>query len=169
MHGIACSLTPALARALAKRGLVTPLLQVRSHPTSGALPCRHTGLWIVKPETAALPSAPICPVFSCTITLQVEMLVPSVLQAHLTPESSPLLGHHHLTNISALFTVQGLPWRPTSAEPADDVESWETTVVGTRAVCSILAAFHTPATRTAMLPDGSWDAAVQRVRCAPAV
>jgi hypothetical protein len=100
--------------------------------------------------------------------LQIQMLVHSVLQALLTPESSRLLGHHHLTNNAALLTVQGLPWRPTSAEPADDVESWQTTVVGTHAVCSILAAFHNPATRTDMLPDGSWDAAVQRVRCAPA-
>jgi hypothetical protein len=106
-------------------------------------------------------------VFSCTITLQMQMLVPSVLQALLTPDSSPLLGHHHLSNIPALLTVQGLPWRPTSAEPADDVESWKTTVVGTHAVCIILAAVQTPATRTAMLPNGSWDAAVQRVRCAP--
>ena len=85
--------------------------------------------------------------------------------AHAAGEKS-ILGQHRISTDPTLLTMQGLPWRPTSAEPGHDEELWETTIAGTRAVCDILAVVRNPAmpTRTAVLPDGTWDAAMQRVR-----
>ena len=98
---------------------------------------------------------------------------------HLTSRSCPKLCQHHVSYTLALLVMhallmhaQGLPWRPTSVEAANDGESWETTVRGTLAMCDMLSAIQASVTQrhTAMLPaDGSWAAAVQRVRCNPAI
>lgn len=64
---------------------------------------------------------------------------------------------------------QALPYVLTT-QTADDTTSWQTTVHATQAICGILAAMmpaDMPACE-AVLQDGSWDAAVQRVRWASA-
>jgi hypothetical protein len=65
---------------------------------------------------------------------------------------------------------QALPYRLT-VQTADDTTSWHTTVHTTQAICGILAAIlaaDMPACEAA-LQDGSWDAAVQRVRWASGI
>ena len=61
--------------------------------------------------------------------------------------------------------LQALPWRATSSEKVDEV-CWEITLLGSTAVCrtlvSILAA--DVSVRGDVLRDGSWVAALRRVR-----
>jgi hypothetical protein len=67
------------------------------------------------------------------------------------------------------FSPQALPWQAASSETAaGDIDSLQAVILGTHAVYEILATIS-PAdtlTRAALLQDGSWDAALQRIRWA---
>ena len=62
--------------------------------------------------------------------------------------------------------LQAMPCCATLSETAADIASWQITDVGTTAVGEILAAVLAAeeSARRAVVQDGSWDAAVQRVR-----
>ena len=67
-----------------------------------------------------------------------------------------------------MSSLQALPCRATVSEKANATASWQTTVSGTRAISEILAAVLVAdqSACEAVLQDGSWDAAVQHIRCA---
>ena len=61
---------------------------------------------------------------------------------------------------------QALPWKATSSESADDIKSWQTNVLGTKAVFRFLEALLLidDPVRAAVVRDGGLDAAMQRIR-----
>ena len=66
-----------------------------------------------------------------------------------------------------MSSLQALPWRATLSKKPNAITSCQTTVSGTRAISEILAAVLAAdqSACEAVLQDGSWDAAVRRIRC----
>ena len=66
--------------------------------------------------------------------------------------------------------AQALPWPAPLSDAVPAATSWPTTVLGITVICNILAAVLAAdaSARAAVLRDGSWDAAAQRVRWSPA-
>lgn len=170
LASVSRGVSPAVARALARHGLVTPLLQVIAHdhalvPRLQSVPHSSSGCAVAVP--APVPAA-------CMHSSRAEAgCCPSAQNADvLAGIDVGIAWTRLLWYLSAEWSLpQALPWRATALEPAANVAAWWTILLtGTRAVGELLAAIlaaDAPA-RAAVLQDGSWDAAAQRVRWASA-
>ena len=88
-----------------------------------------------------------------------------VLQPAGTINQADFWCSHGMTGSVYPSPLQVLPWAETPSE-AGSRESWRVTLAGSSATADVLAALlaaDKPA-RAAVLRDGSWDAAAQRVR-----
>lgn len=109
---------------------------------------------------------PLSPLYSCTNDQRAKALLAGCrLDLSNVKRQHPCFDNRQDGQVWGL-SPQALPWRSTLLESAGDIESWQTTVLGTEAVFGILAEVlpADESVRAAVVEDGSLDAAVQRIK-----